>query len=462
MNPATPMAPPIRSAPGRSRGPQSATDQPSSSAGELASGPLRPPGSGARTGIGRGAALVAVIAASSPFDVARPLDGWTDLHLRPLLLGTAVLAGVLVLARRRSVDRPIAAATLALVMGFAVAAAASVDTPTGLAVTTRVAVLGLVFVAASTVVTDARARRTVLFGVAIGAVGASLLGLVVLVGGGDRWGTDALVGSISVSRGVTRLTRPFSHANVAAMYLAPASVLLAGSVSGRRSQRARSIVLGGAALLAAAALSVTLSRSGVVAVVVAAVGLALARCRTGMAARSVEVALPLATALLALGGGVASGRWGPRLGLGGPADADAAISSGSTTAWTPGRLGIWGQAFDAWSQHPWTGVGPGRFGAFSRSVTNDGEVAVAHAHQPVLEVVATGGLVALVGLALFLATVLWRARVLARAVPFGLTAALVAALIPMAVDNPLLFSSSGNLVAVLAGSWVGSARSWPR
>lgn len=431
-------------------------------------GRRRVPGSSPSTGVG--AVLGAVIAAASPFDVARPLDGWTDLHLRPLLLLTAVLAMAMVLDRRRSIDRPVAAATLALVAGFAIAAMASVDPATGFAVTVRVAVLGLVFVAASAVFTDAGTRRILVRGVAIGAAGAGVLGLIVLVGGGDRWGTDALVGSISVSRGVTRLTRPFSHANVAAMYLAPAAVLLAASVSGQRSLRRWPVTVGAAALIAAGALSLTLSRSGIIAVVVASVGLALVRWRAGTAARSVEIVLPLTAAVVSVGVGLVSGRWGARLGIGGAAGSDAEVAA-MTAGAAPSRPVIWGQAFEAWSRHPWTGVGPGRFGAFSRSVTADGEVAVAHAHQPVLEVLATGGLVALVGLAIFLATVLWTVRPLAAnarsiaaeapsaAVPLGLTAAMMAALIPMTVDNPFLFSSSGNLVALVAGAVVGATRS---
>ncbi|MEL6981653.1 MAG: O-antigen ligase family protein, partial [Actinomycetota bacterium] len=386
--------------------------------------------------------------------------------------------GAMLLVGRRSIDRSIAAATTALAAGFAGAALFSTDPATGLAVTVRVVVLGLVFLGAAAVFRTAADRRRLVAGVAVGAVAASVVGLLVLAGGGDRFGTDALVGSISVSRGVTRLTRPFSHANVAAMYLAPATILLAATASAvasdhrprrghphHRSQADRGrLLLGAGALLAAGALSLTLSRSGVMAVALATVGLVLARLRSGHRFGSVGVAFPVAVAAVTIGVGAVSGRWAPRLGL-----VESVGGSGGAAQQPPGRLAIWSQAVEAWSSRPFVGVGPGRFGVFSRSITTDGDVAVAHAHQPVLEVLATGGLLALTGLGIFLAVVGWRTRSAFRpspappsiadghaTVPDWLGAAGVAAVVPVLVDNPFLFSSSGNLIALVAGAWVGA------
>ena len=86
------------------------------------------------------------------------------------------------------------------------------------------------------------------------------------------------------------------------------------------------------------------------------------------------------------------------------------------------------------------------------------ESAAAHAHNPVLEAAATGGLVVLAGLIPFAVVVLGRVRPGLGSVPPGLSAALVAAMLPMVVDVPFLFSSSGNLVAVVGGTWYAAAR----
>lgn len=404
-----------------------------------------------------GAAAVAVLTAISPFDVARPPEGWTALHLRPLLLVTAGLALWALTRRPLAIDRPLVAATGVLVAGFAIASLASVDPATGFAVTARVAVLGLVLLASATVVRGPAERRLLAVGVAVGAAGAAVVGLAVLAAGSDRLGTDVLVGSISVTRGVTRLTRPFSHANVAAMYLAPAAVLLAGSVTGVR--RRRMALLVGAAALAAVALSLTFSRGGLAAVLVGTAVVAVAggrdedrgpaRDRPSSAwVPSARVPVALAVAGLAVGVGLASGRWASRLG-------PATATDGGPVA--PSRSTIWGQAVDVWLDAPLVGVGPGRFGTHTRSLTPAGDAVVAHAHNPVLEAAATGGLVALAGVAVLAVTVLVRAGRGWSMVPVGLSAALVAAILPMVVDHPFAFSSSGNLAAVVAGAWIGGA-----
>lgn len=413
---------------------------------------------------GRGAVLVGVVAGISPFDIGRPVDGWTELHLRPLLLATAAVAVATLIGNRERIDRPLALATVVLVAGFAIASAASPDPWLGMAVTVRVAVLGLVFSAAAAALPRAVDRRALVAGVAIGAGLASLIGLAVLALGGDRFGTDLLLGSISVSRGVTRLTRPFSHANVAAMYLAPAVVLVAAAASSA-STRVAKAALTIVAVVASAALSLTLSRSGLVAVVVAASALALARlrfpapdhpaggagglgARSGTIGRALAVRLPLVVVVTVVGVGALSGRWGPRL--------DPWSSTGGPAARS--RSEVWSQAVDAVVDHPLTGVGPGRFGVYSLAATPSTEAAAAHAHNPVLEALATGGLVAVAGVAVFAVVVAVRSGPGFLAVPLGLSAALVAAMLPMVADNPFLFSSSGNLVALVGGAWYSASR----
>jgi len=433
-----------------------------------------------------GAALVAI----SPFDLARPLDGWTGLHLRPLLLITAALAAVLLTRRRDPIDRPLLAATAALVLGFAIAASVSVDPSTGFAVAVRVAVLGLVFVASAGALGGRPERRWLIIGVGVGAVAAAIVGLVVHASGTDRFGTDLLLGSISVTRGVTRLTRPFSHANVAAMYLAPATVMLVGAAVkpvswlpagpgaagggrgsaafGVRRGRALGLAAAGAASLAALSLSLTLSRGGILALLVGLAVLVIAGVRGRSGQRRSTIGAPLAIATLAVGAGLVSGGWGPRLGASTSAGAAAeAVGAAEVSAGlapvapaAPSRPTIWGQAIDAWLDHPVTGVGPGRFGPYTRSLTADGDAAVAHAHNPILEALATGGLVATLGVVVFAVTVIRRAWPGRSVVPVGLSAALVAAMLPMVVDHPFAFSSSGNLAAVLGGTWYGAARSW--
>ncbi len=418
---------------------------------------------GARAAAG-GGLLAAIVVAISPFDVARPVDGWTALHLRPLLLTTAVLAAVILARRRAPVDRPLLAATAALVLGFVVAAAVSVDPATGFAVTVRVSVLGLLFMASASALGSQADRRRLVAGVGVGVVAATSIGLVTHLGGADRFGTEFLVGSISVTRGVTRLTRPFSHANVAAMYLAPAVVLLAGVsvgwVRGRRSEpgarvrrdRLLGAAAGLAALFGALALSLTLSRGGLLALVAGVVVLVAAGLRGRFGPSLVAVGLPLVVAAVAVGGGLVSGGWGPRLGTA-PAD----VASVSAPA-APSRSTIWRQAIDAWLEEPVVGVGPGRFGPHTMASAADGEIAVAHAHNPFLEALATGGLVAATGVVVFTVTVVRRAWPGRASVPVWLSAALAAAMLPMVVDHPFAFSSSGNLAAVLGGAWYAAAR----
>ncbi len=414
-----------------------------------------------RSGHRAGAGLIAaVLVAISPFDIARPLEGWTELHLRPLLVITAALAAIMLACRRAPIDRSLLAAAVALVLGFAVAAAVSVDRATGFAVVARVAVLGLVFVASATTLGARSDRRWLVVGVGVGAAAAASIGLVVNAAGADRFGTDLLVGSISVTRGVTRLTRPFSHANVAAMYLAPAAVLLAGAAL--RRGRILALTALGAASLSAVALSLTLSRGGLLALLAGSAVLGIAGVRGRPGQRLLRTGVPLLIAGLAIGVGLVSGGWGPRLGATVPDGtildgAEAPVAALVAPA-APSRSTIWGQAIAAWLDHPVTGVGPGRFGPHTRTVTADGEAAVTHAHNPVLEALATGGLVAAIGVVVFAVTVVRRGWPGRAAVPIELSAALVAAMLPMVVDHPFAFSSSGNLAAVLGGAWYAAAR----
>ncbi len=415
-------------------------------------------------------ASVAAIAVVSPYDLALPPDGLTELHLRPLLLLTAALAAVAVVASGSRVDRAAALAVGAVVAGLVVATLASPDPSVGWAIAVRALVLGLAFVAAATVIDRPAARHALVTGLAVGAGTAAVIGLAVLAAGGDRLGSGHLVGQVSETRGVVRLTRPFSHANVAAASLAPAAVVLAvEAVASRRpgSHRptGRAATLLAVALLTAVALGLTLSRSGVGSVLLVAAGSVVA---ASTAARRADRMAPagvadgrrraprwsavcgcLAVAVTAVGAGLASGRWGDRL--------DPVNTPGPATL---SRPEIWGQAIRAVVERPVTGVGPGRFGLHSAAITAPDRTPVVHAHQPVLDLLATGGTVAVAGLVVA-AVVLGRRLGPAphRRAPLGLTAGLGVALLGMAVDHPLLFSSSGNLIALLAGAWFAAARS---
>ena len=409
---------------------------------------------------------MAMVVAVSPFDVDLPAGGWTALHLRPLLLGSALVAVAVVgrdavgkradrgrRARRGLVDRRLPIAAAALPAALALSAATSADPATGFAVTTRAAVLGLLFLAATVAFRQRRDLDVLLIGAAVGAVVAVAVGAAVLVRGADGWGSSLLVGTISTTGGVERLTRPFSHANVAAMYLTPVGVLLAGAatVAGSVGAARRWTI---AAAVAAVGVSLTMSRAGLLAMAVglAAVPLALAGPWPGLRPGSIRRRSVL-VAGVTLAGLVGPlrwwGRWVDRL-----APADGAAPR------PPDRLEIWGQAIEAFGSAPLLGVGPGRFGVASVERTPDGVAPVIHAHQPLLELLSTGGLVAAgAGLAL-IATIAVVVRgggapAPGRELALILGPPLLVVALQAAVDHPFPFSSAGNLIAVVAGAAVG-------
>lgn len=416
--------------------------------------------------------LTVTIAAVSPYDLAIPADGWTGLHLRPLLLLTAGLAVAALIGVRARVDRSAALAAGAVVAGLVVATLASPDPTVGWAIVVRAAVLGSVFVAAATVVDGPASQRALVTAVAVGAGSAAVIGLAVLAAGGDRAGTGLLLGEISETRNVVRLTRPFSHANVAAAFLAPAAVFLAVEAIAARpggcGPAGRTAALSATAVVTAVALGLTLSRAGVgsVAIVglvalVAVAGGSAGRPVGGRSAvsavagdRGVAALRPVAAgcvgiAAFALAAGLVSGRWADRL--------DAANTPGPASL---SRPEIWAQAVEAVVNRPLTGIGPGRFGLHSAAITGPDRAPAAHAHNPLLELLATGGLIAAVGLVVALVVLTRRLDPSARRrAPLGLTAALAVLAIGMTVDHPLPFSSSGNLAALLAGAWFAAARS---
>lgn len=100
------------------------------------------------------------------------------------------------------------------------------------------------------------------------ALGVALLAYVDAsdIGLGDRYR-----GRVTLLGDERRLTRPFSHANIAAMFMAPAAVAMAGwACLGRGRQGAGAAVVAG---LLALSVSLTASRAGVAAVLVGALGL---------------------------------------------------------------------------------------------------------------------------------------------------------------------------------------------
>ena len=88
----------------------------------------------------------------------------------------------------------------------------------------RVTTIGLLALITASVVGDDRSgsgdlTRWLLGSIVAGATVGAIVGLVVLVNDGELLGTGALHGSITEIGGRARLTRPWTHANVAAMAL---------------------------------------------------------------------------------------------------------------------------------------------------------------------------------------------------------------------------------------------------
>jgi O-antigen ligase len=395
-----------------------------------------------------GAICCALMLVAAPFDVAIPEDGFGPWFIRPLMSLIALLALAAIVINRDRLDPSLVRASALFVAALATASAVSDDPALGYAVTLRIGVAVLVFLATSVSVTELREARILVLGAAVMAISASLIGFAVLVKDADLFFTDSLVGKISVTNGVTRLTRPFSQANVAAMALVPISVLLiVASVADTDTSRGRRALSAIGGVLAGLACVLTLSRGGVVAMVVALTisAVMLLRLRGGL-----NWLLPSAVALTAGTAWLWLPRWGERVG-----------GASSAELGAPTRTEIWGQAIDAFRSQPLTGTGPGQFGRYSVDAASEGVAPSPHAHNLVLEILATAGLIGAVSLAILAYFVIRRvAQGSGRSLnelPFLMAS--VAAVVHAIVDYPLVFTSSGVVVAVVIGGAVGMVAS---
>lgn len=90
-------------------------------------------------------------------------------------------------------------------------------------------ILGPLLGLAVIVLIDSRRDVTILArGLVVGAVAAAVVGLLAWSSGGDFGPTDTFRGVPTSLGPYQRLTRPFNHANVAAMYLVPCGLLMVG------------------------------------------------------------------------------------------------------------------------------------------------------------------------------------------------------------------------------------------
>jgi O-antigen ligase len=122
------------------------------------------------------------------------------------------------------------------------------------------------------------------------------------------------------------------------------------------------------------------------------------------------------------------------------------------------RLLAWGEAFFAWQQHPWIGLGATNFSAL---MENFGNFQTAHAHNTYLQILAENGLVGFLLFYVPILYLLWRAWI-ARSVPivFAGGCALIVWLAHSSVDV-LLEDNPQCLLLVFAviGLIVGGLRS---
>ncbi len=398
-----------------------------------------------------GAMCCALMLVVAPFDVAIPEDGYGPFFIRPLMILIALLSLAAIIVHRDQLDPSLVRASALFVAALMGASAVSEDPDLGYAATLRIGVAVLAFLATSVSVTEIRNARILFAGAMAMTFGASIIGIAVLINDADLLFTDSLVGMISVSNGVARLTRPFSQANVAAMALAPVSVLLLVA-SGVETTRLRvwrgAMTIAG--VLAAVACILTLSRGGAVALVVA-LATSMVMSNTVILQRlrgEWNWLLPSAVALAAGTAWWWLPRWAARV--------DGENSAGRQS---PTRIEIWRQAIDAFRSEPLTGTGPGQFGRHSIDAVPAGVTPSPHAHNLVLEIMATAGLVGALSLAILAYLVARAAASGAGRTPHGLPflMASVAAVVHASVDYPLVFTSSGVVVAVVVGGSVGMA-----
>lgn len=383
---------------------------------------------------GRAKAVTGVVCAMVlllPFDLGVPVNGWTPLFIRPLLAVLFAIALVGLIAGRHTFAPDLVRATVIAALGLAFAALMADDRwLAGSVVVRLLLVLMALLLASSRELSAELAASAVL----VMSVVASAIGFAVLISGEDLWFTEHLLGRVSQTGGIDRLTRPFSQANIAAMVLAPAALYLWAEES---RTRIRTWVLAGGAAVAMVAVVLTLSRGGVLGLGIGLLWVATMQWRKGSrrAGASAVVAVAVASTPLWLG------RWSDRLAAA-PAASDRSQLRSET----------WTQAVDAFLASPFTGIGPGHFARYSILNPVEGALPAAHAHNLPLELLATTGLVGIVAF-VPMASALAKRLLVVR--PRASFAPVLAIAVHGLVDYPLVFTSSGTMVGLMLGVWAG-------
>ena len=208
--------------------------------------------------------LLAFVAAIAPFNIKVTASEWTALGLRPLVIISLVaVVGVIGVNLRNGPSRPDRIDMLAygLCGSIWLSALLSENVLLGSGGAARLSVAILLIPALRGTVATERDAHFVLAGLGCGAVAASCLALAWWQWGDGLDPTAVFVGRVTQLGSYDRLTRPWAHANVAAM-------ALGASIAGVAALPRRFRVL--ALVPVIVALVLTISRGGLMALSAAA------------------------------------------------------------------------------------------------------------------------------------------------------------------------------------------------
>lgn len=513
--------------------------------------------------------VLMALAFLAPFNIKFTSDAWTGLQLRVLVVVALVAAcGLAVRSLRvggwHLPDRidGLAYGWLAMIW---VSALASNDLALGAGGAARLSVVILLIPATRSVVRSDADATAVLRWLAAGTAFGACIGLGIWLWGAELDATRIFVGKVTALGSHNRLTRPWAHANVAAMAMGATAACTA--LLPMRWMR----VLGSTVVVVAMVL--TISRGGIVAISSAAVAWVIFRRRPK------EVGVLAGLAILAVAIFSLSAAWGTRveqlgdeafyastievpdqLTVGGPEDmVEVTVTNQSATTWfragddrvlisvrwigedgliwtedrwqlphdlepgaslttgltigprvpdgsyglrwdllivdtayfgqflgdepiwssgtvvdSPvgptenfrydfvqrnigiGRIDTWKLAWDDFTSSPLIGVGPGQFGdRLALDLADEGRLVGSHAHNIVLEPLATWGILGTMPFVLLGFGALWRAIRRAwrsrSALATVIAAGLIAVVVHGVVDWPLVVVTIGIPVGLLAG-----------
>ncbi len=246
--------------------------------------------------------VLAGLAALAPVNVKVTAEPWTELQLRPLVMVALVIAIVLVgFGGVEHGWRPDLVDALAYCWVLALWASAlfSDDLALGAGGAARFSVAALLIPATRSVVRTAGDRVTVLRALAVGSALGAAIGLGYWALGAHADGSRFFVGQVTRLGPFDRLTRPWSHANIAAMALG--MTLPTAAMLPRRWMRIAAMGTMTVALV------LTVSRGGLIAAAVAAATWLVIRRRRD------DAALIGALAAVAASVFVLSSAWGVRV-----------------------------------------------------------------------------------------------------------------------------------------------------